>query len=176
VGTPPLQVLNPGSPNQQPSGFAAKTIQAESRGNPNAKARTSRAVGAAQFIPSTWLAMMDKYHPELTIGKTLGQVLNLRKNPQLAAEMTDHYGNENAQHLAAKGLPVSDVTKYMAHFLGPEGAEKILTARIGTPVAQLLPVQVIRANRAMLLGKKAEDVLREAQRKMGNLPAPAAGP
>lgn len=169
---PTLQTVNPQSPND----YVSKTVIQESGGNPNAKAKTSGAVGAGQFIPRTWMHMIDKYHPELMVGKTTRQILELRKDASLAREMTGHYGTENAEALIKAGLPVNDTTKYLSHFLGPTDTKRLLNAKIGTPAAQVLSPASIRANRHVLAGKNAEDVLRWAQRAMGDLPEPSAGP
>lgn len=175
AAAPRLQTLNPKSPN--PTGdYVSKTVRHESAGNPNAKAKGSSATGAGQFINRTWMHMIDQYRPELMIGKSTREILNLRNDPTLAREMTNHYGNENAAALAKVGLPVNDTTKYLAHFLGPADAKRLLNARIGTPAAQVLSPASVRANRHILAGKNAEDVLRWAQKAMGNLPEPAAGP
>lgn len=173
IAAPPnLQTINPHSAND----YVSKTVAHESGGNPNARAKTSGAVGAGQFIPKTWARMIENYRPELMVGKSLRQIMDLRRDSALSREMTAHYAEENGEQLRKAGLPVNDTTKYLAHFLGPTDTKRLLSARIGTPAVQVLSPASVRANRSVLAGKKAEDVLRWAQKAMGNLPEPAAGP
>lgn len=157
--------------------FVDKTVQKESHGNANAKAKGTSAVGAGQFLNRTWMHMIDQYRPELMVGKSTRQILDLRKDPQLAREMTGHYAVENADALKKAGLPITDTTLYLSHFLGPADTKRLLNAKIGTPVTQVVSAASIKANPKVLgAGKKAEDILHWAQRAMGNLPEPSAGP
>jgi hypothetical protein len=60
--------------------------------------------------------------------------------------MTGQYAQENQAALASKGLPVTPGTTYLAHFLGPGGAQKILTADPGASASGVLGNTVISAN------------------------------
>lgn len=177
IAAPPqLQTLNPKAPNIGNSDYVSKTVRHESTGNPTAKAKGTSATGAGQFINRTWMHMIDQYRPELMVGKSTREILNLRNDPVLSREMTAHYANENAAALTKAGLPVNDTTRYLAHFLGATDAKRLLNAKIGTPAAQVLSPASVQANRKVLAGKKAEEVLRWAQKAMGDLPEPSAGP
>jgi hypothetical protein len=121
-------------------------MQIESGGNPTARNPRSSAYGAGQFVAGTWLPMIEKYRPDLAQGRTRDEILALRGDVNLNREMVAAYGDENGQALASAGLPVTDSSKYLAHFLGPAGAKTVLSADIGTPVASLLSEDVIRAN------------------------------
>src|SRR5690606_18353005 len=88
VDTPPPQ-------QAVSSTFLDKLVGAESSGNPTAKAKTSSAFGAAQFTNATWLEYVQKYRPELMVGKTKGQILKMRADPQLSREMAQHYADDN---------------------------------------------------------------------------------
>lgn len=146
--------------------FMDKLIFKESSGNPNAKAKTSSAVGLTQMTEGTWMALMKKHHPDMVKGKTTKQVLAMRTNAKLSVEMAHKLAEENVAALKKAGLPVTDTTAYLAHFLGPTGAKKILTARVGTPVSQVLTPDQIKRNRSVLAGKNAEDVLYWAKTAM----------
>ncbi len=146
-------------------------IGAESGGDPNARNPNSSAAGPGQFIDSTWLGMIRKYHPELA-QLPQGQILGLKTDPDLSREMTDKYAQENQQFLQSRGLPVTPGTTYLGHFLGPGGAAKVLGADVNAPVSGLLGDSVITAN--PFLGRMtAGDLKQWAEGKMG---APALPP
>lgn len=149
-----------------PGTFADKVTGAESGGDPNARNPNSSATGAGQFLDSTWLDMMKRHEPDLAASRTPEQLLALRGDKTLATAMVDKLGDENAAVLQAKGLPVTDGTKYLAHFAGAGGATAILKADPATPIEQILPPAVIQAN-PFLQGKSAGDVAQWADTRMG---------
>jgi hypothetical protein len=121
-------------------------IMASEAATPDAKNPRSTATGAGQFLAGTWVPLISRLHPELVAGKTPQEVLELRNNPQLAAEATSAYAQENAATLGASGLPVNGATIAMAHKLGPGGAQAVLRADANAPLSQILPPDVISAN------------------------------
>lgn len=127
-------------------GVVQQIIQSESGGSATAKNPASTATGAGQFLAKTWEPLIQQLHPELTQGKTEQQVLDLRNNPQLAAEATAAYAMDNAGKLGGAGLPVNATTLAMAHKLGPQGAQAVLQAQPNAPLSQVLPPEVIAAN------------------------------
>jgi hypothetical protein len=142
-----------------------KIIGAESRGDPNAKNPHSSATGLGQFIESTWLDVIGRYRPDLTKGKTRDEILELRSDPGVAREMTTQFAAENGRYLAAHGLPVNAGTTYLAHFAGPDGAVKLLTADPDATAASVLGQKAVDANE-FLAGKSAADVVAWADGKM----------
>lgn len=166
---PTLTAPNP--PNLG-GGYADRVVNVESGGDPNARNPLSSATGAGQFIDSTWLSMMRKHKPEFA-GKTDQELLALRSDPLLSRQMVQQYGEENAANLSAQGLPADDSTKYLAHWFGPGGAAKILQAPPATPLSQLMPPEVIRANPS-LANQTAGGVIGLVQQKMGSQSGPAA--
>ncbi len=150
-------------------------IQAESGGDPNATNPNSSATGPGQFLNSTWMDLVNKYRPDLANGMSQDQVLALRNDPQISAQMTNNYANENGAYLAQKGLPVTPGTTYLAHFAGPAGAAKILGAPPDAPVSAILGQQVIAANPS-LKGMTASDLQAWADKKMAPQGAPQAQP
>jgi transposase len=102
-------------------------ILAESSGCTNAKNERSTALGPGQFLKQTWLELIRAYRPDLArLGET--EVLELRRDPQLAREMTIRFAERNSSFLRARGLPVTPGSVYLSHFAGPAGAVAVLTA------------------------------------------------
>tara|TARA_R100000951_G_scaffold1557_5_gene3279 strand:- start:5298 stop:7727 length:2430 start_codon:yes stop_codon:yes gene_type:complete len=146
--------------------FVDKIIGAESGGNPNAKNPKSSATGLGQFISSTWMDMINRHAPELAEGKSRDAVLALRKNPEISRRMTELYVGENSSRLERAGIKPTDGNLYLAHFLGAGGALKVLKAKKDKPVELLVSRDAVKANKSILKGKTAGEVIRWAQGKM----------
>lgn len=183
--TKPMEALVNGQPGFVQQGAAAglgntggytdKAIGVESGGNPTAKNPNSSATGLGQFIEGTWLDMMARHAPELTQGMSRDQILALRNDPTLSRTMTEYLGQENAQALQGAGLPVTDGTKYLAHFAGPGGAIKALRSPPGTPVSAIMSPDAIAAN-PFLQGMTTDQLVQWANRKMGGGGSPSIAP
>lgn len=130
-------------------GLVDRIVGAESGGDATASATTSSATGAGQFIKSTWLDVVKRNRPDIATGKTDEQILALRTDPQLSREMVGQYAKENGEKLSSAGVPVNDGSLYLAHFLGPGDAIKVLSAPAGTPLAGLVNQGSIDANRGI---------------------------
>lgn len=106
---------------------ADNIIYAESSGCANAESETSSALGAGQFLEQTWLELIRAYRPDLArLDKP--EALELRRNPQIAREMTMRFAERNSSILRTRGLPVTPATIYLSHFAGPAGAVALLSA------------------------------------------------
>src|SRR3569832_508683 len=144
--------------------YLLQTAQRESSMNPNAKAPSSSAVGLFQFLDSTLLQVMKEEGPRLGYqqyadaitqdkdgdyvikDKTIrAQVLKLREDPQIAADMAAAFTRSNGAYLQDKfGRMPSPGELYIAHFLGPQGAEKMFNAGLQDPdqvAARLIHMQ-----------------------------------
>jgi hypothetical protein len=147
----------------------------ESGLNPNAQASTSSASGLYQFTNQTWLATIAQHGAEHGLGwaanaisrganghyyvadeTTRTQILALRKDPETSAAMAGEYASDNRDYLQAKlGRSASSVDLYMAHFLGPAGAARFLSAKDSDPdqaAASVMPAAA-RANRWVFYNK-----------------------
>jgi hypothetical protein len=144
-----------------------KIIGVESGNNPNAANPNSTAEGLGQFIDSTWLAMIDRYRPDLA-GLSNGEKLKLKRDPDISRQMTGHYLDENRQQLQQAGLSVTAGNLYLAHFLGPGGARSLLSASDDAAAASVLGADQVAANQSILAGKTVGEVKAWADRKMGN--------
>ena len=174
----------------------------ESGLNPAARAPTSSAAGLYQFTGSTWLQTVDRHGAAHGLGwagaaisggrvADPGQrsaVLNLRFDPDAAALMAGELTNDNRAALsAALGRAPHHGELYMAHFLGADGAAKILSAMAADPArpgAGLVPAAA-QANRTIFytpsgaprsLGEIKALLSGKLARAMGDLPPGAAQP
>jgi hypothetical protein len=135
--------------------YLLTTAQLESGLNPGAQAHTSSAGGLFQFIDQTWLSIVKTVGPALGFGsyaQSIQQgvdgryqvtdpaarqaILGLRNDPAASATMAGAFTRGNAAQLAgALGRQPSESELYMAHFLGAEGAGKLISAATRQPDA-----------------------------------------
>lgn len=135
--------------------YLLTTAQIESNLNPSAQAATSSAKGLYQFIDQTWLATMKQAGPALGLGTyaaAIGQtadgqyvvpdpaaraaIMRLRSDPAVSAAMAGVYTRSNEARLtAAIGRAPSEGELYIAHFLGPDGAAKLIATAASQPQA-----------------------------------------
>ncbi|MDB5562789.1 MAG: lytic transglycosylase protein [Hyphomicrobiales bacterium] len=158
-------VLNAaGDRNNVDFNYLLQTAVRESSLNPQAKAQSSSATGLFQFLDATWLQVMKQEGPrlgyqhyadaiqpgsngELQIAdpKIRAEVLKLRENPGIAADMAAAFTKNNGDYLRQKfGRTPSPGELYIAHFLGAKGAEKMFNAGLQNPdqvAADLFPQQ-----------------------------------
>jgi hypothetical protein len=135
--------------------YLLATAQVESNLNPNAKGATSSARGLFQFIEQTWLATLKEEGPALgyrAYADAIGRlpsgeyavldprhhdaVMNLRADPTANAVMAGAYTRSNAAKLAAAiGRRPTEGELYLAHFLGPSGAIRLIGLAASAPRA-----------------------------------------
>lgn len=130
--------------------FAFLMAQAakESGFDPDAKAKTSSASGLYQFVEQTWLSVVRKHGAEYGLGDLAAkikiaedgslkvadkalrkEILDLRRDPEIAAAMAAEHAADNKERLDAKlDREVQPVDLYLAHFLGVKGAVNFLRA------------------------------------------------
>jgi len=100
---------------------------------------TSTAVGDHQFLADTWLSEMKKWRPDLTDGQSDAQILAMRGNPTLSAEMTQRYAVDNAPILQRAGIEPNAASLALAHAFGPQGLIKMAQADTNTPMTTVFP-------------------------------------
>jgi hypothetical protein len=157
---------------QSRSSLTDQIVRVESRGNPNAVNDLSTATGPGQFLEGTWLDMLRRHRPDLT--GTREQLLALRRDPQLAREMTEAYAADNARRLSRAGHEATPGNTYLAHFAGPTGAVSILNADPNASVRSVLGNSAIESN-PFLANMTVGDIRAWADRKMaGKVARPSA--
>jgi hypothetical protein len=141
--------------------MVAKATQ-ESGLDPSAQAKSSSATGLYQFVEQTWLRMVKAYGAKYGLAsaaekiamgsdgvarvkdsQTRQDILSLRMDPSLSAEMAAELTNENRATLKKEvGGKIGSTELYLAHFLGSGGATDLLKAMKSNPdasAADLLP-------------------------------------
>ena len=152
--------------------YLLATARLESNLDPAAQAPTSSASGLFQFIEQTWLGTMKTSGASLGLGAYADAVsfntvtgryevadagmrqaiMALRNDASASAALAGAYTRNNAAQLAGVlGRRPTDGELYIAHFLGPQGAERLIHAAVSqpdTPAAGLFPAAA-QANRSI---------------------------
>lgn len=160
--------------------YLVQTAIRESSLNPNARAATSSATGLFQFIESTWLEVLKTEGPALGYGHYANQIamqngrysvpdpharaaiLDLRTDPQIASDLAAAFTRRNGEFLVQRfGRMPSAGELYIAHFMGPSGAERFFNAGLTQPDAAAAPMfpEAARANPSIFyVGGRARSV------------------
>ena len=151
--------------------FLMRTASRESGYNPSAKAPTSSAAGLFQFVEQTWLSTLKKhgskygyarYADLIAVGadgryrvngdEARKAVMNLRFDPHAASLMAGELASDHAAYLAGRiGRQPTAGELYAAHFLGPQGSARLISATRTSPgasAAALFP-EAASANRSI---------------------------
>jgi hypothetical protein len=135
--------------------YLVATAKMESNLDPSATASTSSAKGLYQFIDQTWLGTVKEAGAQFGYGnyadaisksasgtysvsdpKTRAAVLKLRDDPVASAAMAGVLTQSNSFTLTGKiGRRPTDGELYMAHFMGVNGAAKLISNAADNPNA-----------------------------------------
>jgi hypothetical protein len=144
----------PGEPSGHEFTVLLAQVVGETGMQPHAVNKQTGAAGPFQFVKSTWLAMVRKHGVELGIKpelvdqitvdhkgkmkiadpKSLQDVLDLRHDVALSAQMASKYGQDTKtmlQHLLHRAPTETEV--HMTFLLGPAGASRLINAAAATP-------------------------------------------
>jgi hypothetical protein len=136
--------------------YLLTTAQIESNLNPAAQAPTSTAKGLYQFIEQTWLGTMKEQGGTFGFGRYAdaivrlpdgrfdvadaglrAAIMKLRSDPTASAMMAGAFARSNAAQLRSSiGRAPSEGELYIAHFLGPDGAGRLIAAAATQPTAK----------------------------------------
>ena len=126
--------------------YLVNTARRESSFQSNAKSSSSSAAGLFQFVEGTWLKVVKEDGDRLglsslakNIHKTSSgkyyvpdrgqrrEILNMRHDPETSALVAAAYTEHNERYVRRRiGRAPSDGELYMAHFLGPGSAAKMI--------------------------------------------------
>ena len=135
--------------------YLMTTAKIESNMNPAAQASTSSAKGLYQFIEQTWLGTLKGGGASAGYGKYAdaitqtadgrfevadpamrNAIMQLRSDPAASAMMAGAFTRSNADHLSsAIGRQPTEGELYIAHFLGSDGASKLIGVASTQPQA-----------------------------------------
>ena len=133
--------------------YLVATAQVESGFNPGAAAATSSARGLFQFIEQTWLATLKEQGGALGYSQVANaierapsgqyvvsdsrlneRIMKLRSDPTANAVMAGAYTKANAAKLAERlGRNATEGELYVAHFLGSNGASRLISLAEARP-------------------------------------------
>jgi hypothetical protein len=162
-GTPP------GSDSKKT--LADKIIQVESGGRNIANQSgaggkaTSSAFGIAQFTKGTFEGLAGKAGKENPLyGKTWD---DYKSDTDLQREALNQLMDTNRQYLEKQKVSTSDAAIYLAHFLGPNGAVKVLSQPDSAPLASVISPSQMEANPMLQKMSTVADIKSWADKKMG---------
>jgi len=133
--------------------YLLTTAKIESNFNPSAQASTSSAKGLYQFIDQTWLGTMKQDGAALGLGRYADAItrtsdgryavsdpgmrtaiLQLRSDPKASAMLAGALTRNNAALVSSSiGRQPSNGELYIAHFLGADGAGKLINGASKNP-------------------------------------------
>ena len=152
--------------------YLQKMIGAESQGqkSPNRSGPggtpTSSAFGIGQMLKGTFEGLASKAKPDNALyGKTFE---NYKQDVNLQKEALTQYTANSKKRLEDAGIAATDSALYMAHFLGAEGAIRLLKSNESTALSQAVSAESMAAN-ANVFGKLSTvgDLKKWADTKMG---------
>jgi Transglycosylase SLT domain len=156
----------------------------ESSFSTGVKAKTSSATGLFQFIDSTWLRVVRDFgtrhglrkeaaaitwvDDELVVADPVERtrILELRREPYISALLAAEMLKRDASRIARRiGRDLTHGETYLAHFLGPDDAERFMEKVVDEPnsiAAKLLP-KPARANKPIFFGSSGRKGLSIAE-------------
>ncbi len=183
-------------------GFLLGTAHRESGFNPRARAPTSSAAGLFQFTEQTWLATVKRFGSRYGYARYTDMiqqgangryfvaggaearraVMDLRLDPHAASLMAGELTSMQASYLRGRiGREPTAGELYAAHFLGPQGAGRLIEAVRSNPngsAAALFP-DAAAANRSIFYRQGRAATVAEVYANLSSGPRasrPAATP
>lgn len=153
--------------------FLDRLMRAESAGRDLAANPRSSALGAFQFIKSTFLDVARRHFPDEIDEMTEREILALRTNREFSRRAALAYTHENAAYLTERGIEPTLPHLRLAFLLGPAGAAQLVQAPSSQPVTTVFSRAVVRAN-PFMYRMKATDLIAKAAREMGERAAASA--
>jgi hypothetical protein len=152
--------------------FLDRLMRAESDGRDNLRNGRSTALGAFQFIKSTFLEVMRRHYPGEIANMRETDILALRADRGFARRAAEAFSKENLDYLVHRGLKPTFGHLRLAFLLGPVGAARVIESPPSKRVADILGDGVIAAN-PFMRRMSAADLIARAHRDVGATEAPA---
>ena len=172
AATPTATQLAIGGPASAFDMFLNRLMRSESNGQDTAKNPRSTALGAFQFINSTFLEVMRRHFPGDVANMNESDILALRTDRGFARRAAEAFSKQNLDYLADRGLKPTFGHLRLAFLLGPVGAARVLEAPPAKPVTEILDDRVVTAN-PFMRRMSAADLIARAHRDVGATEAPA---
>lgn len=144
--------------------YMDKLIQVESSGRATVKAKTSSAVGVAQFTAATWMEEVNKLD--------LPYTLKDRTDPEKVRTVLEKFTERNAQKATKElGREPTPAELYMYHFVR-NNASKLINAPADQPAVNFVSAVQARKNKAVFFDKAgnpktAGEVMTRFRKKFG---------
>jgi hypothetical protein len=109
----------------------------------------SSALGPYQFIDSTFAGEFRKNYPDRAKGMSDSDIIALKRSPEgkaISEAMGPKLIANNAKIVERAGFEPDAGNVYLAHFLGPDTAVKVLRADPSAPISRYVSAEAIRAN------------------------------
>ena len=109
----------------------------------------SSALGPYQFVDSTFAGEFRKNYPERARGMSDREIIALKRSPEGAAiseAMGPKFIANSAKIVERAGFVPDAGNVYLAHFLGPDTAVKVLRANPNAPISRYVSQEAIDAN------------------------------
>jgi hypothetical protein len=171
MGGAEIVAAQAGGTDDQKKTLADKIIQAESGGRNIANQSgeggkaTSSAFGLAQFTKGTFEGLAGKAGKENPLyGKTWD---DYKSDTGVQREALNQLMDTNRQYLEKQKVSTSDAAIYLAHFLGPNGAVKVLSQPDSAPLASVISPSQMEANPMLQKMSTVADIKEWADKKMG---------
>jgi hypothetical protein len=152
--------------------YAKIVSKLESGGRPNAQNPNSSASGLFQFINKTFEGLIPylKSLPQFA-GLTTEQIRAQKNNVAVQKAAFDEFTRQNDAILTKHGVALNNVSRYMAHVLGPGGATKLLSANPNARAADVLGGRVAELNPTLIGGRTVAETIAAFQQKVSGAAA-----
>ncbi len=168
------QVVSDGVPvaGDGRSQFKARVRRSESGGNDRARNPNGSASGRYQFIESTFVSLYARSYGVSAAEARAAWNSDRRFAGDVQERLMDAAIDQYQQVFSRAGVPSTPGNLYLAHFFGPDMAVRVLRAAPDAPIRGIVGDAAVAANRRILEGKSAAEVIAWTRNAMGD---PASG-
>ncbi|UDY80368.1 hypothetical protein AXY1_57 [Achromobacter phage AXY1] len=156
-------------------GLIDRIVRIESTGNADARNKRSTAAGLGQFVDATWIDQFTKVFPAAAAKMNEAAILQYKtgeQNRDTQLKVLENFTQENIARLVNAGQAPTAGNAYLAHFLGADGAIKVLLANPQELAKNILSADTLRSNPEVFKQNQTAGDLRTWAAKLmgGNAP------